>query len=87
VAGDFSAGRSVAGIDQIGTTLLLVEMGTEMATLGSAERHASWVGICSGNHIKAAIAESSLRSRFPTRTGMGPTSGQDGVRHAEPAFR
>lgn len=45
--------QTLPGIDHIGAALLLVEIGTDMAVFGSAERLASWVGICPGNHESA----------------------------------
>ena len=45
-------------IDQIGAAMLLVEIGTDMAVFGSAERLASWVGICPGNHESAGKRKS-----------------------------
>ena len=38
--------------------MLLVEIGTEMQTFGSAERLASWVGICPGNNESAGKRKS-----------------------------
>lgn len=34
------------GIDRIGAAMLLVDIGTDRAVFGRAERLASWVGIC-----------------------------------------
>ena len=45
--------QTLPGIDQIGAAMLLVEIGTDMRVVGSAERLASWVGICPGNHESA----------------------------------
>lgn len=45
--------QTLPGIDQIGAAMLLVEIGAEMHAFGSAERLASWVGICPGNHESA----------------------------------
>lgn len=55
--------QTVPGIDQIGAALLLVEVGTEMAAFGSAERLASWVGICPGNHESAGKRQSGKTRR------------------------
>ena len=38
--------------------MLLVEIGTEMSVFGSAERIASWVGICPGNNESAGKCKS-----------------------------
>ena len=38
--------------------MLLVEIGTEMSVFGSAERIASWVGICPGNNESAGKRKS-----------------------------
>lgn len=45
--------QTLPGVDHIGAAMLLVEIGTDMAVFGSAERLASWVGICPGNHESA----------------------------------
>ena len=55
--------QTVPGIDQIGAALLLVEIGTKMAAFGSAERLASWVGICPGNHESAGKRHSGKTRR------------------------
>jgi transposase len=45
--------QTLPGVDRIGAALLLVEIGTEMTAFGSADRLASWVGLCPGNHESA----------------------------------
>lgn len=45
--------QTVPGVDLIGAAMLLVEIGVDMAAFGSAERLASWVGICPGNNESA----------------------------------
>jgi transposase len=45
--------QTIAGIDQIGAAMLLVEISADMTAFGSAERLASWVGICPGNNESA----------------------------------
>jgi len=45
--------QTLPGVDRIGAALLLVEIGTEMTAFGSADRLASWIGICPGNHESA----------------------------------
>lgn len=45
--------QTIPGIDQIGAAMLLVEISADMNTFGSAERLASWVGICPGNNESA----------------------------------
>ena len=50
--------QTVPGIDQVGAALLLVEIGTDMSLFGSAERLASWVGMCPGNHESAGKRKS-----------------------------
>jgi transposase len=45
--------QTIPGIDQIGAAMLLVEISADMSTFGSAERLASWVGICPGNNESA----------------------------------
>lgn len=46
------------GIDLIGAAMLLVEIGTDMDAFGSADRLASWVGICPGNNESAGKRKS-----------------------------
>jgi len=50
--------QTIPGIDQTGAAMLLVELGADMATFGSAERLASWVGICPGNNESAGKRKS-----------------------------
>jgi len=45
--------QTLPGVDLIGAAMLLVEIGTDMDAFGSADRLASWVGICPGNHESA----------------------------------
>jgi transposase len=45
--------QTVPGIDTIGAAMLLVEISEDMQNFGSAERLASWVGICPGNNESA----------------------------------
>lgn len=45
--------QTLPGVDLIGAAMLVVEIGTDMETFGSADRLASWVGICPGNHESA----------------------------------
>jgi transposase len=45
--------QTLPGIDEQGAAMLLVEIGAEMSVFGSAERLASWVGICPGNNESA----------------------------------
>ena len=41
--------HTLPGIDLMGA-MLLVEMGADMSVFGSAQRLASWVGMCPGNN-------------------------------------
>ena len=50
--------QTIPGIDLMGAAMLLVEIGTDMHTFGSAERLASWVGICPGNNESAGKRKS-----------------------------
>jgi transposase len=50
--------QTIPGIDQIGAAMLLVEIGADMGAFGSAERLASWVGICPGNNQSAGKRKS-----------------------------
>ena len=45
--------QTLPGIDIQGAAMLLVEIGADMNVFGSAERLASWVGICPGNNESA----------------------------------
>ena len=45
--------QTIPGIDLIGSAMLLVEIGDEMQAFGSADRLASWAGVCPGNHESA----------------------------------
>lgn len=50
--------ETLPGIDRPGAAMLLVEIGEDMAVFGSAERIASWVGICPGNNESAGKRKS-----------------------------
>ena len=51
--------QTLPGIDIQGAAMLLVEIGADMSVFGSAERLASWVGICPGNNESAGKRLSS----------------------------
>jgi transposase len=42
--------HTLPGIDLMGAAMLLVEIGADMSVFGSAQRLASWVGMCPGNN-------------------------------------
>ena len=50
--------QTIPGVDLIGAAMLLIEMGTDMDAFGSADRLASWVGVCPGNHESAGKRKS-----------------------------
>lgn len=50
--------QTIPGIDLMGAAMLLVEIGTNMNSFGSAEKLASWVGICPGNNESAGKRKS-----------------------------
>ena len=50
--------QTIPGIDIQGAAMLLVEIGPDMDVFGSAERLASWVGICPGNNESAGKRKS-----------------------------
>lgn len=50
--------QTIPGIDLIGAAMLLIEIGTDMDAFGSADRLASWVGICPGNNESAGKRKS-----------------------------
>lgn len=50
--------QTIPGIDLLGAAMLLVEIGSDMGAFGSAERLASWVGICPGNNESAGKRKS-----------------------------
>jgi transposase len=50
--------QTLPGIDRVGAAMLLVEIGADMSVFGSAERLASWVGICPGNNESAGKRKS-----------------------------
>ena len=45
--------QTLPGIDVVGAALLLVEIGDDMSVFGSADRLASWTGLCPGNNESA----------------------------------
>jgi transposase len=50
--------QTIPGVDLMGAALLLVEIGADMNSFGSAEKLASWVGICPGNNESAGKRKS-----------------------------
>jgi transposase len=50
--------QTLPGIDQMGAAMLLVEIGADMSVFGSAQRLASWVGMCPGNNVSAGKRKS-----------------------------
>ncbi|UEN99114.1 IS110 family transposase [Acidiferrobacter thiooxydans] len=50
--------QTLPGVDLIGAAMLLVEIGPDMEAFGSADRLASWVGICPGNNESAGKRKS-----------------------------
>lgn len=50
--------QTLPGVDLIGAAMLLVEIGTDMGTFGTANQLSSWVGICPGNHESAGKRKS-----------------------------
>jgi transposase len=54
--------QTLPGVDTVGAALLLVEIGDDMKAFGSADRLASWTGLCPGNN-KSASKRKSGRTR------------------------
>ena len=50
--------QTLPGVDRVGAAMLLVEIGDDMSVFGSAERLASWVGLCPGNNESAGKKKS-----------------------------
>lgn len=50
--------QTLPGIDLIGAAMLVVEIGSDMSVFGSAQRLASWVGMCPGNNESAGKRKS-----------------------------
>lgn len=50
--------QTLPGVDRIGAAMLLVEIGSDMTAFGSADRLASWVGMCPGNNESAGKRKS-----------------------------
>ena len=50
--------QTLPGVDLIGATMLLVEIGADMDGFGSPDRLASWVGMCPGNNESAGKRKS-----------------------------
>lgn len=50
--------QTIPGVDLIGAAMLLIEIGTDMNAFGSADRLASWIGICPGNNESAGKRKS-----------------------------
>lgn len=50
--------QTLPGIDLMGAAMLLVEIGSDMNVFGSAQKLASWVGLCAGNNESAGKRKS-----------------------------
>lgn len=50
--------QTIPGIDRMGAAMLLVGISADMESFGSAEKLASWVGICPGNNESAGKRKS-----------------------------
>lgn len=50
--------QTLPGIDLMGAAMLLMEIGSDMSVFGSAQRLASWVGMCPGNNESAGKRKS-----------------------------
>ncbi len=50
--------QTLPGVDIVGAALLLVEIGDDMSVFGSADRLASWTGLCPGNNESAGKRKS-----------------------------
>ena len=50
--------QTLPGIDLMGAAMLLVEIGGDMSVFSSAQRPASWVGMCPGNNESAGKRKS-----------------------------
>ena len=55
--------QTLPGVERIGAAMLLVEIGTDMASFASAEKLASWVGICPGNNESAGKRKRGKRRK------------------------
>ena len=78
--------ETIPGVDRRGAAMLLVEIGTEMSVFGSAERIASWVGICPGNNESAGKRKSGrIRRGNPwirtLKGAAGVAAGRGSTRH------
>jgi transposase len=61
---------TVPGISLPGAAVLPVDIGTDMAIFASADRLASWEGICPGNHGSAGKRQSGrVRHGNPSSAG------------------
>jgi transposase len=56
--------QTIPGIDTVSAAQIIAEIGVDMDSFGSAERLASWAGMCPGNHESAG-----KRKRVSTRPG------------------
>jgi len=50
--------QTIPGIDAIAAAMILIEIGDDMSRFGSADRLASWAGLCPGNHESAGKRKS-----------------------------
>lgn len=55
--------QTIPGMDLIGSITLIIEIGTDMSVFGSADRLASWVGLCPGNNESAGKRKSGRTTK------------------------
>lgn len=60
--------QTIPGIDQMGAAMLLVEISADMDSFGSAEKLASWVGICPGTTRVRASARAAKPAKAMPRS-------------------
>lgn len=55
--------QTIPGIDQLTAALLITEIGVDMERFGSADKLASWAGMCPGNNLSAGKKKAALALR------------------------
>jgi transposase len=57
---------TIPGVDRRTAQALIAELGVDMARFGSAQRLASWAGMCPGQHESAGKQRSGRTARAPS---------------------
>ena len=77
---------TIPGVDRRTAEGLIAEVGTDMARFGSAQRLASWAGMCPGQHESAGKQRSGKTRRGPKWLGVHLTEAAKGAARTKDTY-